>query len=67
MSLCRYTSYTAIIWIVASATINFSLAQVRLLFEGGSCSRAAIIILDDVGHTRKEYEVDDRSIDKWET
>ena len=32
--------------IVAAATINFSLAGVRLLIEGGSYSRTAFIILE---------------------
>ena len=45
---------TVFIRIVAAATINFSLAWVRLLIEGGSYSRAAFInfgpILDDVIH-----------------
>ena len=31
------------------ATINFSPAQVRLLFQGGSYSRTALIILDNKG------------------
>ena len=35
--------YTVFIRIVAAATINFSLAGVRLLIEGGSYSRAAFI------------------------
>ena len=35
--------YTVFIRIVATATINFSLAGVRLLIEGGSYSRAAFI------------------------
>ena len=34
---------TVFIRIVAAATINFSLAGVRLLIEGGSYSRAAFI------------------------
>ena len=32
--------------VVAVAAIHFSLARVWLLFEGGSYSRAALIILD---------------------
>ena len=36
---------TVFIRIVAAATINFSQARVRLLIEGGSYSRAALIIL----------------------
>ena len=35
--------------IVATATINFSPAQVQLLFKGVSYSRVALIILDDMG------------------
>ena len=35
--------YTVFIRIVAAATINFSLAGVRLLIEGGSYSRTAFI------------------------
>ena len=35
--------YTVFIRIVAAATINFSVAGVRLLIEGGSCSRTAFI------------------------
>ena len=35
--------HTVFIRIVAAATINFSLAGVRLLIEGGSYSRAAFI------------------------
>ena len=46
--------YTVFIRIVAAATINFSLAWVRLLIEGGSYSRAAFInfgpILDGIIH-----------------
>ena len=46
--------YTVFIRIVAAATINFGLAWVRLLIEGGSYSRAAFInfgqILDAVIH-----------------
>ena len=37
---------TVFILIVATATINFSLAGVRLLIEGGSYSRTALIILE---------------------
>ena len=37
------TEITVFIRIVAAATINFSLAGVRLLIEGGSYSRAAFI------------------------
>ena len=49
-----HTTHTVFIQIVAAATINFSLAWVRLLIEGGSYSRAAFInfgpILDSVIH-----------------
>ena len=38
-----YCDITVFIRIVAVATINFSLAGVRLLIEGGSYSRAAFI------------------------
>ena len=38
--------YTVFIRIVAAATINFSLAGVRLLIEGGSYSRTAFIYLE---------------------
>ena len=34
---------TVFVRIVAAATINFNLARVRLLIEGGSYSRAAVI------------------------
>ena len=37
---------TVFIRIVAAATINFGLAGVRLLIEGGSYSRAAFIYLE---------------------
>ena len=37
---------TVFIRIVAAATINFSLAWVRLLIKGGSYSRAVLLILD---------------------
>ena len=40
------TAYTVFIRIVAAATINFGLAGVRLLIEGGSYSRAAFIYLE---------------------
>ena len=45
--------YMYIPHLVATATIYFSLAGVRLLIEGGSCSRAAfinfgVIPLDDI-------------------
>ena len=43
-SLCLL--HTVFIRIVAAATINFSLAGVRLLIEGSSFSRAAFIYLD---------------------
>ena len=46
--------YTVFIRIVAAATINFNLAWVWLLIEGGSCSKVAYIkfgpILDSVIH-----------------
>ena len=38
--------HTVFIRIVAAATINFGLAGVRLLIEGGSYSRAAFIYLE---------------------
>ena len=40
------TLATVFIQIVAAATIIFSLAGVRLLIEGGSYSRMALIILE---------------------
>ena len=40
------TTFTIFIRIVATATINFSLAGVRLLIEGGSYSRKAFIYLE---------------------
>ena len=42
MYVCQI-SYTVFIQILAAATINFSLAGVRLLIEGGAYSRAAFI------------------------
>ena len=41
-----YPTYTVFIRIVAAATINFSPDRVRLLFEGGFYSRAALINFD---------------------
>ena len=40
---CYVTVCTVFIRILAAATINFSLAGVRLLIEGGSYSKAAFI------------------------
>ena len=48
--------YTVFIRIVAAATINFNPARVRLLFAGGSYSRAALIIFDDVGARETDIE-----------
>ena len=49
--------YTVFIRIAAAATINFSLAWVWLLIEGGFCSKAAYIkfgpILDSVIHKNR--------------
>ena len=49
--------YTVFIRIVAAATINFSLAWMRLLIEDGSYSRAALVyfrpILDGVRSPRR--------------
>ena len=41
--MVRIYVYTVFTRILAAATINFSRAQVRLLIEGGSYSRAALI------------------------
>ena len=55
-----YTKYKYLIQRVAAATINFSLAWVRLLIKGSSYSRAAFInfgpILDGVIHTNCSTE-----------
>ena len=60
MLLRLYSIYTVFIRIVAAATINFSLAWVRLLIEGGSYSRAAFInfgpILEGVIHKKCSTE-----------
>ena len=56
-----YLGITVFIRIVAVATINFSLAWVRLLIEGGSYSRVAFIyfrpILDGIVH--EDYSTED--------
>ena len=44
--VAKWNNITIFIRIVAAATINFSLAGVRLLIEGGSNSRAALIDLE---------------------
>ena len=53
-------NYTVFIWIVAVATINFSLTWMWLLIEGGSYSRVAFInfrpILDSVIHKNLRIE-----------
>ena len=56
----RHT-YTVFIRIVAAATINFSLAWVRLLIEGGSYSRAAFINFGPIPHSviRKNCSTED--------
>ena len=53
--------YTVFIRIVSAATINFSLAWVRLLIEGGSYSRAAFINFGPIPHSviRKNCSTED--------
>ena len=46
LSIAHKFILTVFIRIVAVATINFSLTGVRLLIEGGSYSRAALLILE---------------------
>ena len=46
MLLPRINTHSIFIRIVATATINFSLAGVQLLIEGGSYSRMALTILE---------------------
>ena len=46
-----YATYTVFIRIVTVATINFSLAWVRLLIEGSSYSRAAFVNFGSIPHS----------------
>ena len=54
MTFAKYwkvATCTVFIQIVAMATINFSLAWVQLLIEGGSCSKAAFINFGSIPHS----------------
>ena len=50
MLLKCFPVHTVFIRIVAAATINFSLAGVQLLIEGGSYSRVAFINFGPIPH-----------------
>ena len=49
--------YTVFIRILAAATINFSLAGVQLLIEGGSYSRAAFINFGAISLGDRSYRL----------
>ena len=58
----RLITCTVFIRIVAAATINFSLAGVRLLIEGGSYSRVAFIYFGGIPCTDPVVSCCDRLV-----